>query len=152
MKRRNRHPKRPRTLRQMIIRMPASVDFEEILATPDVVQLDVDNPVPDLPKDLRGAMVQSGGIVIGSEPNLSKVIWLVLALVNKGELTAIFSNHSKQWTVIAAEHLAMNQTQILKFMSDINTYDEDGNVTGTEPVTNVKGKLQTFSGHSWKYV
>jgi len=147
MKRRNKHPNRPRMLRQMIIRMPASVDFEELLRTPEIDLADE----PDLSRDLRNAMVQSGGIVVGSEPHLSKAIWLVLALVNKGELTAIFSTHRRQWTVLATEHSVVNQPQILKFMSDVNTYDEDGNITGTEPVTDITGKLQTFSGHQWRY-
>lgn len=148
MKTVNRHPKAPKMLRQMIIRLPNSVDIEEILATPSLVQTG-EEPTLDLPDDLRRAMFQYITVLQGSEVYLSKKLIIIMSYIAKPELTDLFDKHSLDWTVLTTEGEPLIQTQILKFMSDIVIYDEEGEVIGTEPVLDVEGKLSIVAGHSW---
>ena len=54
-----------------------------------------------------------------------------------------------EWEILAEEGVEIDPDPILIFMDDINTYDEDGEITDTNPAT--IESLQTYSGRNWTF-
>ena len=55
------------------------------------------------------------------------------------------------WEVVASEGVAVVQSGILPYMMSVPSFDIDGNLIGSVPVTDLTGKLQTYSGKTWIY-
>ncbi len=54
------------------------------------------------------------------------------------------------WNILAQEDKKIKQSDILPYIVDDVSYDEDENPTYT-PVTDLTGRLQTWAGKKWKY-
>jgi len=89
--------------------------------------------------------------MIGTEPVNGRQLVFVWANASITELDELILEHALDWTVNASEEETVKPAWLLDFFSDVPTFDEDGNVTGSEPVTDLTGKMQTFSGHHWTY-
>ena len=147
MKMPNRHKYAPKMLKQMIIRMPESVDLDNL----DDYLIDGDETNTTLSEGLSKGLTHFGGRVVNSEVYTAKQIVICLTYLSKGGMTSLLAAHGTDWTVLATEGLPMIQTQLIKFMSDVIAYDENGDVVSTTPVTDTEGTLQTYSGHTWNY-
>ncbi len=55
------------------------------------------------------------------------------------------------WEVLAEEKKQIDQTKLLPYMLNLPVFDEEGEQTGSEPVTDLTNKLQTFAGKKWVY-
>lgn len=60
-------------------------------------------------------------------------------------------NFNLDWNVVAEEGQKINQNKLLPYFDDVPVFDENGDQVGTEPVTELDGKLQTWAGHKWQY-
>ena len=60
-------------------------------------------------------------------------------------------NFNLGWNVLAEEGVQVDQSVILPYMLDDVVIDEAGAVVSTTPVTDLAGRLQTYSGKSWVY-
>jgi hypothetical protein len=78
-------------------------------------------------------------------------IVLVYAEAALTDLAQLIESFSLDWTILANESEQVPQAALLPFFSDITLYDEEGNITGSEPVTDLTDKLQSFAGRSWSY-
>ncbi len=56
---------------------------------------------------------------------------------------------NQDWSVMAIEGEAINQTPILNFMLDEITYEDDEEVL--IPVADITNKLHCVSGHKWTF-
>ena len=54
------------------------------------------------------------------------------------------------WNILAVEGKAIKQADILPYIVDDVTYDEEENPIYT-PVTDLTGRLQTWAGRNWRY-
>ena len=148
MKTVNKHPKAPKMLNQMIIQAPV---LEDLVVTLSQIVLVLGEGEPNLPGDLRDSLTSTAGYLSGSEEYDSKRLWMILTLHNEAGLQTLIDDHSIDWVILASETEAIDQTPILDFMSDVPEFDEDGDITGYVPVTDVTDILSTYSGHSWAY-
>ena len=90
-------------------------------------------------------------IMPGTKAVDGRQVVLVYANASKADLEALIAAFSLDWVVLASEGEKVSQAALLPFYSDIMLYDEEGNVTGSEPITDLADKIQTFSGRSWIY-
>jgi len=133
----NTNLKAPIMLRQMVLQLPVDTIFE---------LLDV-----ELQTDLIKAGVLPGAIIYGSQPFNGDNILLILANVDQDGLQTIIDTHSLTWEVLASEHENFDESEILKFMKEVEVFDEFGNSLGFVPLTSLTDKLHTFAGHEWNY-
>tara|TARA_R110000796_G_scaffold233388_1_gene351923 strand:+ start:75 stop:494 length:420 start_codon:yes stop_codon:yes gene_type:complete len=106
------------------------------------------------------------GIMIGTKPLLGMQLLFINVDASKDdveELTNndIFDEDGKQiafdlgWSVLAVENEIVDQSLLLPYFVDVPVFefDEDGEYvqTGTEPVTDLTGKLQVWAGKQWVY-
>ena len=148
MKTVNRHPKAPKMLNQVIIEVPEALNLPEFLSQPVIA---VEEGEPNLPQDLRDAMVQSAGQLHGSEAVSSYKLMLCLSLTDKDGLEALIFDHSLDWEVLGFEDELLIQAPILEYMSDVEEFDEEGESTGFVPVTDLTGILSLIAGHKWEF-
>jgi len=55
------------------------------------------------------------------------------------------------WTLLANSTEKVDQELLIPYFVDDVIFDEEGEQTGSEPVTDITGKLQTFAGKKWIY-
>lgn len=55
------------------------------------------------------------------------------------------------WEVMAEEGRLVDQSILLPYFDDEPVFDEEGNVVGSEPVTDLTDKLQHWAGKRWTY-
>ena len=55
------------------------------------------------------------------------------------------------WDVLAVENETVDQSVLLNYWIDTNVFDDEGDIIGTEPVSDLTGKIQTWAGKSWVY-
>lgn len=134
MKRRNKHRNRPKTLTQLIVRVPASVDMAELLATPDIDQIGEED-ILDLPKDLRLAKFVYTGVLAGSNTYRSNKLIMVMAHVNPQSVKNFTDKHDLKWKILAAEGYMVDAEAILRYMD----------------VDDLTDQLPCYAGHSWGY-
>lgn len=89
-------------------------------------------------------------VMLGTEPVDGFQLVLIYAKVGPVELDAMIALHDLDWEVLAEPGTPVDQSKLLPFFSEVVTIDESGNES-SEPVTDLTGKLQVFSGHSWVY-
>ena len=125
-------------MKQMIISIDEGTDF--------------DNLPTDQQEDIALAAIQwPESIMPGTEAVDGKSLILIATIASVEVIESMISNHSLEWEVLAVENEVVDQSLLLPFYSDVLAFDEDGEQTGTEAVTDLTGKIQTFSGHSWSY-
>ena len=125
-------------MKQMIISIDEGTDFD---ALPEDQQADVNLAKIQWPE----------AVMIGTETVDGKSLILIATTASVSVIESMISNHSLDWAVLAIENIIVDQSVLLPFYSDVPVFDEDGEQTGTEAVTDLTGKIQTFSGHSWSY-
>lgn len=76
---------------------------------------------------------------------------LIYADASKADIEALIAAFSLDWIVLACEGEQVSQAALLPFYLDTVLYDDEGNVAGSEPVTDLTGMIQTFAGRSWNY-
>lgn len=142
---------KPRMKRQMILKVDADYDLDDL---PDIVKEAIN----------VGAIQWPESQMIGTKTYYSKRLLLIMTVLTRGELTKWLNGAypardgsgdvdlGLNWKILAVEgELIEDQEPILKFMSDIPVFDDDGEQVGSEDVTDLTGKLQIYAGHSWKY-
>ena len=55
------------------------------------------------------------------------------------------------WDVLAAQDTAINQGLLIDYWLDKPVFNDEGDIIGTEPVTDLTGKIQTWAGKQWVY-
>tara|TARA_R100000544_G_scaffold20565_1_gene10006 strand:- start:16660 stop:17085 length:426 start_codon:yes stop_codon:yes gene_type:complete len=55
------------------------------------------------------------------------------------------------WEILASEGEPIKQDKILPFMLDKLEFDDEGEIVDYNPVTDLTGLLQTYSGRNWTY-
>jgi len=55
------------------------------------------------------------------------------------------------WEVLAAQDQVVDQDLLLDYWLDKPVLDDEGDIIGTEPVSDLTGKIQTLAGKSWVY-
>ncbi len=132
---------------QLIIEINETDDFESF---PDELKAALTDAGISIEMKLAGTKAVDGRILILTT---SKYDDTVLNDLFNGEYMHENKtyNFDLGWQVVAEENVKINQGDILPFMSDINLFDDDGNATGFEVVTDITDKLQTFSGRNWVY-
>ena len=55
------------------------------------------------------------------------------------------------WDVLAAQDEVVEQYELIDYWLDTNVFDDEGDIIGTEPVTDLTGKIQTWAGKQWVY-
>ena len=127
-----------------------------MISTQMIIKIDEGTDFDNLPEeqqaDIKTAMVQwPEGVMVGTKAVDGKIILLIVTSASELELSEMILSHALDWQVLAVEGEQINQALLLPFYSDIPIFDEDGNQTGTEAVTDLTGKIQTISGHKWAY-
>ncbi len=92
-----------------------------------------------------------GMFVTGTKSYFNRTPLIILTRFNKGEMTAFFNEHNLDWKVLITEKSKQAQAKLLKYFNKIPVYDDDGNQTGEESITDLKGRLHTIAGHSWDF-
>ena len=123
---------------QMIIKIDEGTEFSEL---PEAQRDDI----------LAGGVQWPEAMMLGTEAVNGKILLLIIATASELELSVMILEHGLEWEVLAVEGEQINQALLLPFYSDVPVFDADGEQTGTEAVTDLTGKIQTFSGHQWAY-
>jgi hypothetical protein len=124
-----------------------------------------------MPDDLKAAIAAvkgefAEGLMIGTQPVGGKQLLFINVNASKGDVEALtnndlFDDDGKQiafdlgWSVLAVEDEIVDQSLLLPYFVDtpIFDFDENGEYVqiGTEPVTDLTGKLQVWAGKNWIY-
>lgn len=124
-----------------------------------------------MPDDLKAAIAAvkgefAEGLMIGTQPLLGMQLLFINVNASKGDVEALtnndlFDDDGKQiafdlgWSVLAVEDEIVDQSLLLPYFVDtpIFDFDENGEYVqiGTEPVTDLTGKLQVWAGKNWIY-
>lgn len=136
-----------------------------------ILKIDDDYDLDDLPVLMQEA-IADGQIqwpenqMIGTKSYYGKLLVLIMTKLSRGKLNKwlhgaypsrdedgkpVDVDLGLNWKILAVEGEAVDSETILKFMEDTPVFDEDGEQIGVEDVTDLTGKLQTFSGRSWTY-
>lgn len=136
-------------MKQMILEITAGAEFD------------------DMPEELQAAIQKAKiqwpeSMMVGTEPVNGKQLILILCAVSADELEFLMNNDEfdedgKQiafdlgWSVLAVEGETVDQSLLLPYFLDVLITDDEGDVIGSEPVTDLTGKLQIWAGHQWDY-
>lgn len=125
-------------MKQFIMKVGESVDFDDM--------------APELKEAIRAIDVQwpesqmSGTKVVGGH----KLI-LIMADASRENLESAIKAFKLDWQVVADEDSVIDQGLLLPFMEGAPRWDEETEDFEYEPVTDLTGKLQTWSGKQWRY-
>ena len=126
-------------MKQFIIEVPENETFH-----------DLSDDAKTSITSLQGQYAQ--GNLVGSEPFKGYRLKLVLANIEPEAFEELIDNTlGFDWIFVASEGVEIEPALILPYMSDISIFDDEGDVVSTEEVTDIKDKLQTFSGRVWSY-
>ena len=104
--------------------------------------------------------------VVGTEAVNGYEIRLAMANVDPYALTYSFDNYyltedekgeellvdlELDWTILANSTEKVDNDMLALYFAETAIFDGDGEQTGSEPVTNIAGKLQSFAGKKWIY-
>lgn len=125
-------------MNQMIIMVGEGADFDQM-------------PV-DLQKAIQAARIEwpesqmPGTVAV----NGAKLV-LIMSALSGEQLQKQIDAFGLDWRVMAEEGVTVDQKPLLPFFApDPIWNDEDGDFDYT-PVTDLTGRLQTWSGHAWLY-
>ena len=91
------------------------------------------------------------GVLVGSEPLNGYELRLVMCNLDLVGFQSAITALGLVWEVVASEGVTIVQSGILPYMMSVPSFDIDGNLIGSVPVTDLTGKLQTYSGKTWIY-
>ena len=104
--------------------------------------------------------------VVGTEAINGYEIRLAMANVDPDVLADTFQNYyltedekgeellvdlDLDWTVLASGTKKVDNDMLALYFAETVIFDEDGEQIGSEPVTNIAGKLQSYAGKKWIY-
>jgi hypothetical protein len=124
-----------------------------------------------MPEELKAAIAAvkgefAEGIMIGTQPVDGMQLLFINVNASKDDVLAltnsdVFDDNGKQvafdlgWSVLAVEDEIVDQSLLLPYFIDVPVFDidEEGEYvqTGTQPVTDLTGKLQVWAGKDWIY-
>ena len=90
------------------------------------------------------------GVLHGTQPISGYQITLVQAQASQMEIETLITNFDLDWTILASQDQAIDQSLILPFFLDVPSIDASGNVIYT-PVTDLTDKIQVYAGQEWTY-
>ena len=125
-------------MRQYIIKVPESTLFDELS---EEVQAAISNAKGQFPS----------GLLVGSQSVNGYKLKLLMCNLTIIEFDSAIGALGLDWNILTSENETVDQGLIIPFMLDVLTYNEDGEQVGSEPVTDVTNKLQTYSGRNWSY-
>ena len=125
-------------MKQMIMEIDAGTEFDEL---PEDQQIDIMSANVQWPES----------VMLGTGPVEGKALLLIATSATVEQLEGMIAAHSLDWVVLASEGVTVDQSALLPYYLDVAVYDEGGEQTGTEPVTDLTDKIQTFAGHNWIY-
>jgi len=121
-----------------------------IIKLPEGAKLDLlDEGAQAAIKSFKGQF--PSGVLVGSQAVDGYELKLIMADIDATVFQEQVEVIGLDWTIVAVEDITINQSLILPYMMDTPLFDEDGEQTGSETVTDVTGKLQTYSGRQWGY-
>ena len=121
-----------------------------------IIEIDEGTEFDSLPEDQQ-ADIQSANVtwpesqMIGTEAIDGKILILIATTASEVELVNMILSHDLDWEVLVVEGEEVNQELLLPYYSYVPVFDEDGDQTGYEPLTDLTDKIQTFAGHQWSY-
>ena len=130
-------------LKQMIVEIDELTEFNEL--SDELQQLITEGCIQWPQGQLHRSNVVDG-----------KRLILILSHVPKDQLEDWITNGYNEvdlgisWRILAHEDEVIEQEEILPYIQDDISYNEDGDVIFT-PVMDLAGKLPTWSGRNWKY-
>ena len=106
--------------------------------------------------------VFADGRLVDTGVYLGKELRLINADIDAATLNAVTNNDlfdedgnqygfDLDWDVLAVENETVDQSVLLNYWIDTNVFDDEGEIIGTEPVSDLTGKIQTWAGKSWVY-
>jgi len=106
--------------------------------------------------------VFADGRLVDTGVYLGKELRLINADIDATTLNAVTNNDlfdedgnqygfDLDWDVLAVENETVDQSVLLNYWIDTNVFDDEGDIIGTEPVSDLTGKIQTWAGKSWVY-
>jgi len=132
-----------------IIAIPESTTFEEM---PEALQKTI--------AKYKG--VFADGRLVDTGVYLGKELRLINADIDATTLNAVTNNDlfdddgnqygfDLDWDVLAVENETVDQSVLLNYWLDKPVFDDEGDIIGTEPASDLTGKIQTWAGKSWVY-
>ena len=106
--------------------------------------------------------VFADGRLVDTGVYLGKELRLINADIDATTLNAVTNNDlfdedgnqygfDLDWEVLAVENETVDQTELIDYWLDKPVFDDEGEIIGTEAVTDLTGKIQTWAGKSWVY-
>ena len=121
-----------------------------------IIEIDEGTLFDGLPEDqkaaIRVAQIQwPDSVLHGTEPVDGRQLIMILTAVSASDIEGLISDYEYDWQIRAEEGVQVDQVTLIPFFSDTPVFDEDGEQTGAEPVTELTGKIQIYSGHQWTF-
>lgn len=132
-----------------------------------ILEIDEGTEFDVMEPDLQAAILKLNiswpeSCLIGTSAVAGKKLILILCAADGATLTDLMNNEEFDeegrqikfnlgWSVIAEEGITVNQSLLLPYFDEAPAFDENGDQVGSEPITDLTGKLQTWAGRKWKY-
>ena len=132
-----------------------------IIAIPEGTTFDA------MPEALQKTIAKYNGVfadgrLVDTGVYLGKELRLINADIDATTLNAVTNNDlfdedgnqygfDLDWDVLAVENETVDQSILLNYWIDKPVFDDEGDIIGTEPVSDLTGKIQTWAGKSWVY-
>lgn len=125
-------------MKQFIMKVGESVDFDDM--------------EPELKKAIRAIGVQwPESQMPGTKVTGGHKLILIMANASREDLENAIKAFKLDWQVVADEDSVIDQDLLLPFIEGAPRWNEETEDFGYEPVTDLTGKLQTWSGKQWRY-
>jgi hypothetical protein len=106
--------------------------------------------------------VFADGRLVDTGVYLAKELRLINADIDATTLNAVTNNDlfdkdgnqygfDLDWDVLAVENETVDQSVLLNYWLDRPVIDDEGDIIGIEPVSDLTGKIQTWAGKTWVY-
>lgn len=125
-------------MKQMIIAIDESFELSQM--APEVVSAIGDARI-QWPEDQMVGTVAVDG----------KKLVLILSAVDRETLQSQIYSFGLDWEILASEDDPIDHESILPYMAGTPVYNDEDDSVDIVPVTDITGKLQYWSGHSWQY-
>jgi len=121
-----------------------------------IIEIDEGTEFDSMPEDQQEVITDAGfewvsSVLYGTAPKDGKQLILVLCKATKNDIETLILAHGYTWVVLADESTQIDQSALLPYYVDVPVFDESGEQTGVEPVTDLTGLIQTYASHSWVY-
>ena len=121
-----------------------------------IIEIDEGTEFDSMPEDQQKAITAAGiewvsNTLYGTAPKDGKQLILVLCKASRADVEALILAHGYTWVVLADESTQIDQSALLPYYVDVPVFDESGEQTGVEPVTDLTDTVQTYASHNWIY-